>query len=245
MKVLIAGATGAAGLPILRALLADPAVDGVTVLARRALPAWIALSPDAPTSHSKLTTLQDVDFLHYAPHVQESITTHDACIWALGKTTRGMTEAAYTEITVEYLHAFLGVLEARKANSAERPFRVVYLSGNGADPSEKSSIMFARVKGRAENVLLSKALASNGAIKAAILRPAYFFPSSADALHQRSAMERCAHVLLGKPLSVLMPSGVISTEDMARFAVEAAKGRWSAKGPVFESSDMKRLAREA
>ena len=80
--------------------------------------------------------------------MQETIAQHDACIWALGISAVGMSEAKYTEITVGYFKSFLDVLKEKAAGTEESPFRVVFVSGKGADPTEKSRVLFARVKVR-------------------------------------------------------------------------------------------------
>ena len=174
MKVLLTGATGVgastavitsstlflesltidlAGLATLRALLKDPSVSHVTVLARRPLPAWVKLpgspptsSPDAPPTHPKLTSLTQPSFLSYPPDLLPTLAEHDACIWALGTASRNVSESEYVEITEGYLNAFLGALEEAKVGSGEKPFRFVFVSGNGADSKGKSMILFARSK---------------------------------------------------------------------------------------------------
>ncbi|KAI0064831.1 hypothetical protein BV25DRAFT_1822562 [Artomyces pyxidatus] len=244
MKVLLTGATGAAGLPILRTLLADPSVSSVTVLARRPLPTWAALSPTSPTTHPKLTTIPDTDFLHYSPQLRSTIAAHDACIWALGKSSLGMSEAAYTEMTVGYLDAFFHAAQESGAGTPERPFRIVFISAYGADSSETSRVMYSRVKGIAENRLLANARASNGAIRATVMRPGYFFPAPADAPYQRSMWERIAAKPIGPVMSSMRPHMVISTDEIAHFAIGAAKGLWDEKGDLFINDEMKRLVRE-
>ena len=143
-----------AGLGILRSLLADNGVSQVTYLGRRPLPPWVVLPGGTSTdggespTHPKLTTIEHNDFLSYPPAIQETIAQHDACIWALGISTAGMSEAKYTEITVGYFNTFLNVLKEKGAGAEGSPFRVVFVSGKGADSTEKSRILFARVKVR-------------------------------------------------------------------------------------------------
>lgn len=77
------------------------------------------------------------------------------------------------------------------------------------------------------------------------MRPGYFFPSKAypeDALAQRTRTLRIADKLLGTPLSMLYPAATISVEEIGKFALEAARGRWEAKGgPIFQNAEMKKL----
>jgi len=249
MKVLLTGATGAAGLGILRSLLTDNGVTQVTYLGRRPLPHWVVLpggtsTEGASPTHPKLSTIEHKDFLTYTPAIQEKVAQHDACIWALGISTAGMSEAKYTEITVGYFNSFLNVLKEKAVGTEESPFRVVFVSGKGADSTEKSRILFARVKGRAENDLIKAVHEAGGRLRGSILRPGYFFPSKAypqDAPNQRELTLRIVDKLFGPLLSIFYPSGVISVEQMGQFALEAARGKWEAKygpAPVFGNAEM-------
>jgi hypothetical protein len=175
-----------------------------------------------------------------------------------------MSEAKYTEITVGYFSAFLDVLKEKAIGTEGSPFRVIFVSGQGADSKEKSGVLFARVKvrshtnswppsltsllqGIAENNLKKAVEESGGRLGGSILRPGYFFPSKAypqDAPNQRSLTLRIADKLLAVPLSIFYPAGVIAVEEMGRFALEAARGKWEAKGspaPIFENAEMKKL----
>jgi len=251
MKVLITGATGVAGLGILRSLLADNGVSQVTYLGRRPLPPWVVLpggtsTDGASPTHPKLSTIEHKDFLSYPPAIQETIAQHDACIWALGITAVGMSEAKYTEITVGYFSAFLDDLKEKAVGTEGSPFRIVFVSGKGADSKETSRVLFERVKGRAENNLMKAVEESGGRLGASILRPGYFFPSKAypqDAPNQRGLGLRVADKLLATPLSLFYPAGIVSVEQMGQFALEAARGKWEAKGTarIFENAEMKDL----
>jgi len=239
-------------LGILRALLADNGVSHVTYLGRRPLAPWVVLPGGTPTdnaspTHPKLSTIEHKDFLAYPPALQETIAEHDACIWALGVSTVGMSEDKYTEITVGYLSAFLDALKEKGVGTAASPFRVVFVSGLGADSTETSTTLFKRVKGRAENNLIKAGEESGGRLGATIMRPGYFFPSNAypqDARNQRSTTLRLTDKLLGPALSVFYPAGLISVEEIGKFALEAARGKWEGKGgPIFENAEMKNLVK--
>ncbi|KAI9458908.1 hypothetical protein BJY52DRAFT_1186670 [Lactarius psammicola] len=250
MKVLLTGATGAAGLGILRVLLSDNSVSHVTYLGRRPLPPWVVLpggtdTTDKSPTHPKLFTIELKDFLTYPPALKEKLADHDACIWALGTSSVGMSEEKYTEITVGYFDALLDALKEKGVGTAESPFRVVFISGMGADSKETSRTLFERVKGRAENNLIKAAKESGGCLEAIVMRPGYFYPSKAypqDALNQRDFKLRVADKLLSTPLSLFYPAGIISVEQIGQFSLEAAQGRWVGKGgPIFENKEMKTL----
>ena len=138
---------------ILRILLVDNSVSHVTYLGRRPLPPWVVLpggtsTDNASPTHPKLSTIEHKDFLTYPPALQETIAEHDACIWALGTSATGASEDKYTEVTVGYLDAFLDALKAKGVGATASPFRVVFVSGEGADSTETSRWLFTRVKVR-------------------------------------------------------------------------------------------------
>jgi len=102
-------------------------------------------------------------------------------------------------------------------------------------------------QGRAENTLLKAVEESGGRLGATIMRPGYFFPSKAypkDAPNQRSFTLRVVDKLFVPVLSVFYPTGLISVEEMGRFALEAARGKWEGKGgPIFENAKMNNLVK--
>ncbi|KAF3905044.1 hypothetical protein AA313_de0205796 [Arthrobotrys entomopaga] len=62
-----------------------------------------------------------------------------------------MKESDYTEITVDYP---IAAAQAFSTLNDGAPFNFIYVSGDHADPSGKYPQMWARVKGRAESLLL-------------------------------------------------------------------------------------------
>ena len=142
----------AAGLGALRALLVDEQVTQVTVLVRRRLPSWVELPGGTPAAsnngsptHPKLRTEIITDFKSYSPQL---LAGHDGAIWALGKSTVGMHEDEYTEMTVGDIDTFISATKEAGVGSPGSPFRVAFISGNSVDSTEMSRLLFARVKVR-------------------------------------------------------------------------------------------------
>lgn len=165
-----------AGIEALRFALSDPAITHVTVLSRRSLPPSIpsqayadpAAAPEYTTDASssspyppytptpseiatlgthKLTVLQHSDFTSYPTALVEKIKDHGACVWALGGSTKGVEEAAYVKMTHDFpVEALKALKEAGVRGEDGKPFRFVYISGEGADRTEKSMFLFGRVK---------------------------------------------------------------------------------------------------
>ncbi|EKM56525.1 uncharacterized protein PHACADRAFT_253704, partial [Phanerochaete carnosa HHB-10118-sp] len=228
MKLLITGATGVAGLNIYRAAVQDPSISKVTLLMRREMPLWAVLPSNAA---EKTSTIVHDDFTQYPPELAKRLAEHDACIWAMGKSVRGMTEAEYTRLTYEYPMAVLRAMRDAGVGADRpqgQPFRFVYVSGMSADPTEKSMQMWARVKGRAEKDIAAFCTPESG-MKAHILRPAYFRPSRdypEDWKHQRSRAEDTLDWVLAPAFSCLLPSYVTPLPVLSKIPLEIIKGRW-------------------
>ena len=83
-------------------------------------------------------------------------------------------------------------------------------------------------------------------IKAHVFRPAYFFPSyeyPQDRLNQRSAVERIADKIQAPVFSTLLSSYYTPINDLARFAIELAKGRWPNQ-VMYRNAEMRKLVKE-
>ncbi|KAH9951867.1 hypothetical protein B0H21DRAFT_817644 [Amylocystis lapponica] len=242
MRLLLTGVTGVAGLAIYRAALRDPDISKITVLSRRPIPGWAKLPGNAS---EKTEVVIHTDFLSYPTELAKRLAANDACIWALGRGSSGFTEQEYTTITYEYPLAALRALKSSGAGEGkgpENPFRFLYISGEAADPTEKSFMMWARVKGRAEKDITAFCDASEG-MEAHIYRPAYFFPSKeypADILNQRSTFDRIKNFVVAPLVSTLWPAGFTPIDDLGRFCVDVVKGHWSHQG-MFSNKQMREL----
>jgi hypothetical protein len=98
-------------------------------------------------SHPKLTELIVEDFLHLEQY-EASLSGYDALFYCAGISSLGMNEADYTRVTFDTPIAFAKVL--LKLN----PSMVInHISGGNTDGSGQGKVMWARVKGKAENAL--------------------------------------------------------------------------------------------
>jgi uncharacterized protein YbjT (DUF2867 family) len=137
MKVVITGATGMVGEGVLLECLENPAVEGVLSVSRR---------PSGHT-HPKLTECLVPDFRDLAA-VERELTGYDACFYCAGVSSVGMKEAEYTAITYDTPLAFAGTLARLNPGMV-----LVHVSGAHTDGTEQGRVMWARVKGKAENAL--------------------------------------------------------------------------------------------
>jgi uncharacterized protein YbjT (DUF2867 family) len=203
MKVIVFGSTGMIGQGALRASLEDPEVTEVLAPVR---------SPSG-TTHPKLREVVHRDFSDYAALAGE-LAGYDACLFCLGVSSAGMSEADYTRITYDVtLAAARAVLE----QSPDATF--LYVSGAGTDSSERGRSMWARVKGKTENALLAMPFRA-----AYMLRPGYIQP--VDGVVSKTRLYRVAYAIAGALFPVwkaLFPRHVITTSELGRAMLEVAK----------------------
>jgi uncharacterized protein YbjT (DUF2867 family) len=137
MKVILTGATGMVGEGVLLECLDNPAVERVLVVARKS----------CGHSHAKMTELVVDDFLKLG--ARDELKGYDACFYCAGISSFRMSEADYTRITFDTVVHFAEVVLAQNPGMT-----ICHVSGRSTDSSEKGKVMWARIKGRAENALM-------------------------------------------------------------------------------------------
>jgi uncharacterized protein YbjT (DUF2867 family) len=137
MKVLIFGATGAAGGSVLSACLDAPIVTEARAIARRPL----------ERQHPRLRTFIHGDFVDYGP-VAEAFDGIDACLFCLGTSVRQVPgEAEYRRITYDFAMAAARMVRERSPGAAFH-----FISGRGTRLD--SPMMWSRVKAETERDLM-------------------------------------------------------------------------------------------
>ncbi len=155
-RVLVMGATGAVGAELVRQCVKDERIEGVVALTRRPL----------KEAHPKLKVIVREDFLNYSDLVEE-FSEIDICYCALGVSQVQVPDPKqYTLVTLDYVVAAASALK-----EANPEARFCFVSGMGADESEKSSVLWRKVKGQAENRL--REIFGN---QLCVFRPAYIHP---------------------------------------------------------------------
>ncbi|MFI6875393.1 NAD-dependent epimerase/dehydratase family protein [Streptomyces sp. NPDC050400] len=221
MHVLVLGATGMVGHGMLHACITDDDVEAVTVIARRA---------PAPT-HPKVRVLLHHDFTDLTP-LREEVTGVDTCHFAIGTSSAGVSETDYTRITRDYALAAANTL----LDASDRQPAFVYVSGRSADSTEQTSVMWARVKGAAENALLALPMRTH------ILRPGYIRPL--NGARASSTTARAFYTATGPLFPVLrraFPDWATSTEAIGRAAI-ALSHPGNTEPTIVTSRDINRLA---
>jgi uncharacterized protein YbjT (DUF2867 family) len=220
MKVILFGATGMVGQGVLRECLLDPEVLSVLAVGRAA----------TGQKHEKLREIVHADLFDLAP-IEGLLAGHDACFFCLGVSSAGMSEQDYTRVTHD-----LTVAVARTLATLNPGMTFVYVSGTGTDSSERGRSMWARVKGKTENALLTLPF------KAAFMfRPGFIQPM--HGIKSRTRLYRIFYAVLW-PLypvfRVLLPNLVTTTEKVGTAMIRVAKD--SAPKTLLENRDINALA---
>jgi uncharacterized protein YbjT (DUF2867 family) len=223
MKVIVVGASGMIGQGVLRECLLDPEVERVLVVGRSALG-----RTDAKLVERVVPDLTDLS------SIEGDLVGYDACFFALGVTSAGMTEEAYRKVTYDIAAAFAKTL-ARTSPA----LTFVFVSGASTDSTEKGSVMWARVKGAAENVVLGAGFKAAYMFRPGLIQPLHGIKS-------RTAAYRVLYTLLAPLvwlLRALFPRGVTTTENVGRAMLVAAKR--GAPKIYLENGDINDLAATA
>jgi uncharacterized protein YbjT (DUF2867 family) len=195
-RLVIVGATGMVGGYALRFALENPAVASVTTIARRKL----------GISHPKLKEVLHQDFADCFA-LAGPLSGQHATIFFLGTYTGAASDAELRTITVDYTVEFARVF---RSSSPEAAFS--FLSGNGADPTGRSRLAFARYKGAAE-----KALITAGFPRVYVFRPAYIYP--VEPRKEPNFSYRLLRAIY-PAFRMLFPNQVIRADDLARAMID-------------------------
>ena len=139
MKAIITGATGMIGKGVLLECIDDPKVEQVLVINRDSV----------GISHPKVKEIIHKDFKDFTT-IKSQLIDYDACFHCMGVSSAGMSEEKYTEITFTFSKALASTLYNINPNMVFN-----YVSGVGTDSTEKGRVMWARVKGKTENMILN------------------------------------------------------------------------------------------
>lgn len=219
MKVIIFGGTGMVGRGALRECLLAPEVTSVLSVTRR---------PSNEPAHAKLTELVHADFTDFSS-VASKMQGYDACFWALGVTSSGMTEEEYTKVTHGYTMA------AAKA-MIHPGMTFVFVSGEGSDSTGTSSLMWARVKGKAENDILAMPFKAAFVFRPGIIRPMH-------GIESQTKSYRIMYKVLGPIIPLIKacaPNSVTSTEAIGRAMLQCVHA--GAPNPISSNGDINALA---
>lgn len=166
--IAILGASGTAGDGILKAALANPDIEKIHVVTRRATPRI-----EEGIASGKVQMTLHLDYLDYSA-VHEQIAEADAVYWAIGTSTFGVDQTTYSMIHVDFPMRFV----AEWTDVSDKPdisFHYIISS----DISEDSRAMWAREKALAERSLFE--FAEGTKLRVIAYRPDYIGPNDKEA----------------------------------------------------------------
>jgi uncharacterized protein YbjT (DUF2867 family) len=199
MKIIVTGATGLVGAEVLRQAILDNEIESVTAIVRKSI----------NIHHPKITTIIHQNFLDYS-NLSEVFKNNDACLWCLGISQSQVSKEEYQVITYNY------AIEGAKAMMNANPeITFLFLSGMGADSSEKSKTIFARVKGKTENALLKMPFKKLFIVRPGGIKPIHKNPNT--------ALSNKIMIPFFPILEWLYPAMVISSVQLAKALLHIAK----------------------
>jgi len=215
-RILIAGTNGMIGKLILDLCLQRTDVASVTSITRKPL----------GITHPKLKEVIHTDFLDLNP-IRDQFRNQDCCFYCIGVYTGTVPREEFRKITVDYTRAFA---ETLKQMSPEVVF--CFLSGQGADQTGKSKLMFAQDKGIAENILEQLAFR-----QLTIVRPGYIYPVTPR--KEPNFFYLLSRILYKPLLSKLYPNIGLSSVQLANAMVKL--GLDGATQQVYENKEIRQV----
>ena len=219
MKIVLFGASGMIGQSVLREALLDGEVSEILAVGRSPL----------GRDDKKIRELVHQDFTDFTS-VAGALTGYDACLFCLGTSSAGMSEADYRRVTYDFALAAARTLAERNPGMT-----FVFVSGAGTDSTEQGRSMWARVKGATENALLELPFKA-----AYMFRPGYIQPM--HGIKSRTKLYRVLYAVVGFGFPLwrrLFPKYMTTTEQVGRAMLHVAKH--GADKPVLENWDIDQI----
>jgi uncharacterized protein YbjT (DUF2867 family) len=216
MNIILLGATGMVGQGVLRECLFEPEVHRVLALGRNS----------TGQHHEKFRELIHADLFNLSP-IESQLSGYDVCLFCLGQSSVGMSEADYRRVTYD-----LTLYVAQTLVNLNPAMTFIYVSGAGTDSTARGRTMWARVKGQTENALLQLPFKA-----AYMFRPAFIVPM--HGIRSRTAFYRIIYALTGPLLRMSrnwFPNYITTTEQLALAMLKVAKQGYPK--PILESADM-------
>jgi uncharacterized protein YbjT (DUF2867 family) len=208
------------GQGVMRECLAAPDVHRVVAVGRSA-----SDQRDAKLEHLVLPNLADL-----SGH-RSALSGFDACLFSLGVSAVGLSEAEYSKVTYD-----LTLSVARTLLDLNPDMTFVYVSGQGTDSTERGRLMWARVKGRTENALLKLSP------RTYMVRPGAIIPL--HGIRSRTGWYNAAYAVatpLYPVLRRLFPGSITTTEQLGRAMLHVARHGFAHR--ILETPDINAASR--
>jgi len=203
------------GLGALREALKDPGVDEVLSIGRR----------PSGTAHPKLRELLVPDLFELSAF-EPQLVGYDGCLWSVGISSVGLSEAEYAKVTED-----LTLLWARTLLRLNPRFSFAYCSAAGAG----GRAMWARVRQRVEQALKAMPFQHSGCVRPGFIQPGPGIRSRVRAYQVLITIFRPLF-----PLGVrALPSLFTTSERLGRAMLRIVQGR--ADKYILEVPDINRV----
>lgn len=218
-NIIITGTSGMVGKAVLLECLEDDRIDKILIVNRKTI----------GLQNKKVKEVLIPDFKDLSS-IQETMATYDACFFCMGISAAGMKEEDYHKITFSITKGFVDMLFKQNPN-----FVFNYVSGAGTDSTEKGKIMWARVKGKTENMVLNK-----GFKDAYAIRPGMILPEKG--ISSKTKLYNIAYILT-KPLFPLFRrmKNVTTTTKLGKAMINTLFFPTPTK--ILHNEDLNRLAK--
>jgi uncharacterized protein YbjT (DUF2867 family) len=220
-KVIITGTTGMVGKGVLLECIDSDKIEQILLVNRKS----------AGIAHPKVKEVLVKDFFDLS-EIKEELKNHDACFFCLGITSIGQSEEDYAKITYDLTLNF-----ANSFVEFNKQAVFCYVSGTGTDSSEKGRTIWARVKGKTENDLLSM-----GFKGAYMFRPGYIQPLRG--IKSKTQWYQALYNVFWPIYLILkhFPSTATNTTNMGLAMINTVDGKY--KKTILENKDINELAKQ-
>ena len=215
IKVIITGATGMVGEGVMFECLQIEKVSEVLIVSRR----------HYDLQHPKLKELIVPDFFNLDQYA-ENIKGYNACFFCAGVSSVGMKEDKFKHLTYNTTLAFAKALLKVNTNMV-----FTYVSGAKTDSSEKSKVMWARVKGKTENDLATLGFKAEYNFRPGVMQP---FPEQKN--------WKPIVKFLVKIIKFISPKSVLTLKEVGKAMINAVTIGY--KKNVLEVADIRQLAND-
>jgi uncharacterized protein YbjT (DUF2867 family) len=208
------------GQGALRECLLDASVERVLSVVRN------------PTGqqNAKFTELVHKDFFDLSG-VESQLSGYDACFYCVGVTSSGMTEESYSRAIYD-----MTLAAAETLARLDPQMTFIFVSGAGSDSTEKGRVMWARVKGRAENAVLRLPFRAAYVFRPGVIQPLHGIRSKTQSYRVMYALTSPILPLL----RWLLPQYVTTTERLGRAMIHVAQKGYPKR--ILESHDINQAA---
>jgi len=220
MRILITGASGMVGKAALLQCLEDEKVKEVVSLGRS----------KCGIRHPKLVELIHSDFNNFNA-ISHQLSGFDGCFYCMGVSAAGLQEEEYYKLTYTFLNQLIETLVKSSPQAC-----MIYVSGEGTDSSEKGRLMWARVKGKAENRVLNVGFRS-----AFAFRPGMILPLKG--IRSKTPLYQFFYTYLGwlfRFIYAVFPKSIVSTSDVGDSMIELAESGY--EKTIIRPADIKTSA---